>query len=496
MTSAISLPVAVIGAGPVGLSAAAHLARYGQRFIVLEAGAEAGATVREWGHVRMFSPWRYNMDRASRELLESSGWTAPNLEALPTGTDLVDGYLAPLASHPALAPYIRFNARVTAIGRKDFDKVRTKGRDEQPFEIRLESGATVEARAVIDATGTWNRPNPAGSGGVPVPGERDLEDRIAYGIPDVLGRERSTYAGKRVLVVGSGHSAFNVVLDLLTLTAGAPGTDVTWVMRRDNLDSVWGGGSADALEARGALGQRARLAVEAGLLRVLTPYRIRSIATSGTSLEVTGAVRDDEVKVGVDRIIVCTGFRPDLQMLQEVRLSTDPWLECSSALGPLIDPNLHSCGTVRPHGARELAHPEKNFFVVGMKSYGRAPTFLLATGFEQARSVVALLAGDVAAAERVELELPETGVCSTTNLDAGQGCCGAPAHISIAPLSVAATAPSQVVAADAGCCGGPAPAGADACCADDAVAKATGESGCGCNSVEPVLVQIGTRAKS
>ena len=103
--------------------------------------------------------------------------------------------------------------------------MRTKGRDEQPFEIRLESGATVEARAVIDATGTWTRPNPAASGGVPVPGERELSDRIAYGIPDVLGRERSVYAGKRVLVVGSGHSAFNVVLDLLTLMAGAPGTD-------------------------------------------------------------------------------------------------------------------------------------------------------------------------------------------------------------------------------------------------------------------------------
>ena len=100
-------------------------------------------------------------------------------------------------------------------------------------------------------------------------------------------------------------------------------------------------------------------------------------------------------------------------MLREVRLGLDPWLECATALGPLIDPNEHSCGTVRPHGARELAHPEKDFYIVGMKSYGRAPTFLLATGYEQARSVVAMLAGDVAAAERVELVLPETGVCST-----------------------------------------------------------------------------------
>jgi thioredoxin reductase len=361
-----SLPVAVIGAGPIGLAAAAHLARYQQRFIVLEAGAGPGATVAEWRHVRMFSPWRYNVDRAARELLESSGWAAPDPEALPTGGDVVDRYLAPLAAHPALAPHIRFDARVTAIGRRDFDKVRTNGRDQQPFEIRLESGETVEARAVIDASGTWNRPNPAASGGVPVPGEREIRDRITYGIPDVLGRQRAEYAGKRILVVGSGHSAFNVVLDLLTLSTEAPGTDIIWVMRRENLDAVWGGGSADALEARGELGQRARRAVEAGLLRVLTPYRIRSVAGSATGLVVNGVLHTEERPVAVDRLVVCTGFRPDLDMLQEVRLSTDPWLESSAALGPLIDPNLHTCGTVRPHGARELPPPQTDLFIGGV----------------------------------------------------------------------------------------------------------------------------------
>ena len=145
----------------------------------------------------------------------------------------------------------------------------------------------------------------------------------------------------------------------------------------------------------------------------------------GDHVRVTGAIRDEETSVDVDQVIVCTGFRPDLEMLTEVRLGIDPWLECATALGPLIDPNEHSCGTVRPHGARELAHPEKDFFIVGMKSYGRAPTFLLATGYEQARSVVAMLAGDIAAAERVELVLPETGVCSSVDAARrrGGGCC-------------------------------------------------------------------------
>lgn len=450
----------------MGLTAAAHLLARQQPFVVLEAGPEAGAAIREWGHVTMFSPWRYTADKVARGLLEGAGWQAPPDETLPTGNDLVDRYVKPLSRLPQIAPHVRLNARVTAIGRKDFDKVRTKGRDDQPFEVHLESGEVIEARAVIDASGTWQRPNPAGSSGLAVPGEREHAAHIAYGIPDVKGTARARYAGKRVVVVGSGHSAFNVILDLLTLAEQAPGTEVTWVMRRENLDTVWGGGAADALEARGELGARAKQAVEAGRLTVLSPYRIRSIARSGEALAITGALRGVESAVNADELIVCTGFRPDLAMLNEVRVTVDPWLECTSALGPLIDPNEHSCGTVRPHGAKELAHPEKNFYVIGMKSYGRAPTFLLATGFEQARSVVAQLSGDFAAAARVELELPETGVCNTT-----------------------------AVPGAAGCCGGPAPTGVDACCVKDADAKAAGESGCGCGSSSPELLQIGSLAR-
>jgi thioredoxin reductase len=431
---------------------------------VLEAGSEPGAAIRQWGHVRTFSPWRYMVDSAARELLEAAGWRAPDADAIPNGHELVEGFVAPLAQHPAIAPHVRFNARVVSAGRKDFDKVRTQGRDRQPFEILLENGEAIEARAVIDASGTWGAPNPAGSGGVPVPGEREHSDRIAYGIPDVLGRDRSAYAGKRILVVGSGHSAFNVILDLMTLAENAVGTDVVWAMRKENLDTVWGGGASDALEARGELGQRAKRAVEAGRLRVLTPFRIRTIGRSPTGLDVRGVMRDEARQIEVDRIIVCAGFRPDLEMHKEVRLSIDPWLECTAALGPLIDPNEHSCGTVRPHGARELAHAEKDFYVIGMKSYGRAPTFLLATGYEQARSVVAMLSGDVAAAERVELVLPETGVCNTTLSATGVGCCGGPAAEEV-----------------------------DACCVADADAKAAGESGCGCGesaSARPILVAL------
>ena len=452
-------PVAVVGGGPVGLAAAAHLASRGLPFVVLEAGAEPGAAIRQWAHVATFSPWRYMVDSASRALLDQAGWTAPDPEAIPTGGDLVDRYVAPLARVAAIAPHLRLNTRVVAIGRRDFDKVRTKGRDAQPFQLHLENGDVVEASAVIDASGTWGRPNPAGSNGLPVPGERELSTRVSYGIPDVAGIARDRFAGKRIAVIGSGHSAFNVILDLLKLAETEAATRITWMMRRENLDSVWGGGASDQLEARGALGQRAKAAVESGKLVVRTPFRVRSMRMDPAGLTLTSS---DRTEVTVDEVIVCTGFRPDLEMLREIRLGVDPWLECASTLGPLIDPNEHSCGTVRPHGARELAHPETNFYIVGMKSYGRAPTFLLATGYEQARSVVAMLAGDVAAAERVELVLPETGVCST---DAVTG---------------------------SSCCGGPAPEGVEACCVQDADAKAAGEDGCGCATPRPLL-QIAKR---
>jgi thioredoxin reductase len=474
------LPVVIIGAGPVGLAAAAHLVERDVPFVVLEAGPEVGAAVRAWGHVRMFSPWRYNVDAAARRLLNSQGWLPPADDVLPTGNDLVDRYLVPLASHPAIAARLRLKARVTAIGRKDFDKVRTKGRDEQPFEIRLEDGEILDARAVIDATGTWWQPNPMGSGGLPVRGERELADHISYGIPNVLGVDRARFGGKRVMVVGSGHSAMNVMLDLVTLAKQMPQTDVLWAMRRDDISTVFGGGSADALPARGELGLRARGAIDSRELRVLSPYRISGIGAANAALEVRGRLGGKAHAVTVDEIVVATGFRPDLDMLREIRSGLDPWLECTQALGPLIDPNVHSCGTVRPHGARELAHPEKDFFVIGMKSYGRAPTFLLATGYEQARSVVAMLTGDVDAAARVELALPETGVCSTAVVTSGAAACGTAA---VGAESATATGcASPVVAQTTACCGGPAPQDVDACCVKDAEAKAIGESGCGCGT--------------
>jgi hypothetical protein len=279
---------------------------------------------------------------------------------------------------------------------------------------------------------------------VPAPGEGDAKAHCLYGMPDVLGVERPRYAGRRVLVIGSGHSAMNVLLDLAALRQQEASTRVVWALRRGDASAVYGGGDADQLPERGQLGQRTRAIVESGQVEVMAPFRVERIERSPFGLSVAGSTGCCIKELKVDEIVVATGFRPDLAFLREVRLALDPALECAAALGPLIDPNIHSCGTVRPHGYVELKHPEQDFYIVGMKSYGRAPTFLLATGYEQVRSVAAALTGDVEAARRVELRLPETGVCSvpavTGTADADTGCC-APA---------AAPAPAQ--AKSGGCC--------------------------------------------
>lgn len=453
-----SLPVAVIGGGPVGLAAAAHLVGRGVPVKLYEAGAAIGANLRDWGHVRVFTPWRYCVDAASIELLERQGWMLPAADAFPTGGEIVRDYLEPLAATPALAPVIETNARVTAISRLGIDKVVSHGREERPFVLAVKTAEGIRrdlARAVIDASGTWATPNPLGASGLPANGEVEFADRIAYGIPDVRGRDRNAYAGRTTLVVGAGHSAANALLDLVRLAETEPATRAIWATRSTNLVRIYGGGDADQLPARGELGADTRDLVESGRVPLVAGFAILAIREEDGRLMVDGETAEGPRTIGpVDRIVAATGQRPDLSLTRELRLDLDPWLESTKALGPLIDPNEHSCGSVPPHGHRELAHLEPGFYTVGIKSYGRAPTFLLLTGYEQVRSVAAAIAGDMVAADNIHLALPETGVC-VTNVDVGAS--GA-----------------------LGCCGGPAPAEVDACCVADAVAKDEGKKGCGC----------------
>lgn len=408
-----NLPVVVIGAGPVGLAAAAHLHERGLEPLVLESGAGPAAAVAAWGHVRLFSPWRYDVDAAARRLLTRVGWSEPEPDALPTGADLVDRYLVPLAA--ALGDAVRYGARVVSVARDGADRTRSHGRAARPYLVRWTAGgATYEtrARAVLDASGT-STPNPLGRSGLPALGEDRVGEHLAGPLPDVLGADRARFAGRTTLVVGRGHSAANALLSLAELARDEPGTRVLWAIRGTSPRRLYGGGTDDELPARGLLGTRLRDAVDSGAVELLTRVAIDRLEPVDGTVRVHGTTGAGPLDLTVDTLVNATGSRPDLGFLREVRLDLDPVVEAPRALAPLIDPNVHSCGTVPAHGERELAHPDDGFYLVGSKAYGRAPTFLLATGYEQVRSVAAALAGDRAAADAVELALPATGVCSS-----------------------------------------------------------------------------------
>jgi glycine/D-amino acid oxidase-like deaminating enzyme len=431
-------PTVVVGAGPTGLAAAAHLLERGLEPLVLEAGGQAGAAVAQWHHVRLFSPWAELVDPAAVRLLQTHGWQQPDPAGYPTGAEWAGRYLRPLAD--ALGDRVRVGTTVIGVTRRGRDRVVDAGRDTEPLTVHAadeQQEFRLTARAVIDASGTWATPNPLGGDGLPAAGEDASRARISYRIPDLTDpvvRER--FAGKRVAVAGSGHSALTALVALADVAEEHPGTEIRWLLRRGAVGNVFGGGDDDQLPARGALGQRAKKAADAGHIRTVTGFRTAAVQQTPDGRLILESF-DGQHTEPLDEVIALTGFRPDLSWLSEIRLDLDPILQAPRALAPLIDPNVHSCGTVYPHGVAELAQPEPGVYLVGMKSYGRAPTFLALTGYEQVRSVVAAIAGDHDAASRVELTLPETGVCGGTGVfdepaeTAAAGCCGPVSHVEL-----------------------------------------------------------------
>lgn len=362
-----------------------------------------------------------------------TGWSKPDAATYPTGGDWAEQYLQPLAD--VLGERVRLGATVTGVSRAGRDRIVDADRETQPFVVHFATAdggeERVLARAVVDASGTWTTPSPAGADGLPALGEKTAADRLTYRVPDLKDPAvRARYAGRRTAVIGSGSSAFTALATLADLAKDEPGTHAVWILRRGISGSTFGGGTADQLPARGALGLAAKAAVDNGHADAVTGFRTEAVERDEDGrLILVG--EDGHCLDPVDEAIVVTGFRPDLSFLSEIRLGLDERLQAPTALAPLIDPNQHSCGTVYPHGHRELSHPEPGIYLVGMKSYGRAPTFLAMTGYEQVRSVTAAIAGDIESADRVELTLPETGVCGGAGLfedqaadqaDAG-GCC-------------------------------------------------------------------------
>jgi thioredoxin reductase len=419
-----NLPVAVIGAGPVGMAAISHLHKRNIPFLLFESGPNVGSSILSWAHVKVFSPWKYNIDKSAKELLRNSGWQEPTESEVHSGKEFYELYLKPLSELPALRDHIYLNSKVIAVGRKNMDKMKTMSREKTPFLIQVQEQQdikTYEARAIIDTSGTWLSPNPVGSGGNFAVGEAENADHIFYGIPDVMNKHKMRFANKNVAVIGGGHSAINTILELEKIKDEFPATTINWILRKQKIEDVYGGQADDALEARGALGIRIEKLVNEDRVNIYTPFQIQEIRKTEGALSLVGVQNERRAMIpGIDQIIANTGSRPDFSFLREIRLNISNSLESAEAIADLIDPNVHSCGTVRPHGELELKHSEKDFYIAGSKSYGRAPTFLMATGYEQVRSIVAALDGDMEAARKVELDLPETGVCSSGS---GEGAC-------------------------------------------------------------------------
>ncbi len=443
MTHSNAVPTIVIGAGPIGLAAAAELVQRGHEVVVLESGAVPAAAVRSWGHVRLFSTWSEVISASAERLLSHSGWVSPPLDTYPTGHEWADQYLAPLAE--ALGARVRYGHRVLGVAKHDRDLVVDNDRDDQPFVVAVaisdgphaetEVSYRMEAAAVIDASGTTGTPSPLAADGYAASGEVAFARHLHYGTPDI----RSTpdrYAGRAAAVVGSGASALTSLIALTSTAlrdAGHAPSRVVWVVRRGEVRGAFGGGNTDELPRRGALGTAVHRAVEQGRIEVVTGFRTCAVERSGHGVALTGS--DGRTIDRLDEVIVSTGYRPDLSFLSEARLDLDPRLQAPRRLAPSIDPNHHSCGSVAPHGYDVLQQDDPGLFLAGMKSYGRASSFLAMVGFEQVRSIAAAIDGDLESAQAVELTLPDTGVCGGAGVfdqaaeaDADlidQGCCSA-----------------------------------------------------------------------
>jgi len=396
--------LAVLGAGPVGLECGLYAARLGYDVSVYEAG-EIAQHLLEWGHARMFSPWEMNVSALGLRAIagETRAASFPAAEC-PGGREFRERYLLPLAASVPLAGRVHARTRVLGVGRERVLKTELIGSPERaahPFRVLLSSPAGGEriagADVVVDATGVFSCHNWMGNGGLPAPGERALEARIDYGLPAISGAESARFAGRRTLVVGSGHSAATSVAALCALAARAPGTSVLWVVRGEGRDP-YAPIAGDPLPARAALAERAARVLGGAdpAVACLAGWTIEEVREAGGGeLEVALSRWAEERRERVGRIVANVGYRPERSLYEELQVH-----ECYATQGPiklaaaLLGEASGDCLAQKGHGPETLRNPEPDFFLLGAKSYGRNPNFLLSVGRSQIREVFQALERD------------------------------------------------------------------------------------------------------
>jgi cation diffusion facilitator CzcD-associated flavoprotein CzcO len=394
--------IAILGAGPTGLEAALAAADRGLPFTLYEAAPGVGGSVRGWGHVRLFTPWEMNVSPRMRRHLATAGGAPPDGGDCPTGADLVARLFEPIAVLPAVAPHLRLSTRVVAVGREGLlkhEEIATEERARRPFRLLVrgrDGGESIEhADVVIDATGTWGRPNRLGDGGIPAPGEAALDAEIARHLPD-FARQTGDWAGKTVLLAGAGHSAQTAVRDLAELARQAPGTRVMWALRSPWRDDS--PGAPDPLPERGRLAAAAAELAHGGspAIEAWQGAAVEQISRPNGRFEVTLRTANGPRQAVVDRILALTGYVGDFELYRQLQVhecyATSGPMKLSAALFGAAGAGAGDCLAQTSHGADTLTNPEPGFFLLGSKSYGRNNTFLMRVGWEQVGEVFGLLA--------------------------------------------------------------------------------------------------------
>ena len=400
--------IAIIGAGPIGLEAALYARLHGFEVVVLEKGTVA-ANVRSWGHVRLFSPLGINSSVWGRGTLSQSN--LPASDALLTGAEFFEHYLFPLSQHLLLQDHIRENTRVVVIGKRGLwkgDAIGNRSRLESPFTLLIETATDgediIEADFVLDCSGTFGNHNWLGDGGVSAIGERQLSKRIDYCLPDIVGKDRARFTGRRTLVVGSGYSAATAIVALGELLEQDAATTIFWLTRKANetpLPSIDG----DTLQGRVDLTNRANELATTSDSRItwLPASTVRQLALDDDgSVEVT--IEENAEQGGSSRkvltvhnVIANVGYHPDRSLYEELQIH-----ECYASQGPmklaaaLMGETSADCMTQSTPKGDTLTNPEPGFYVLGAKSYGRDSRFLLRIGLEQIQLAFDLIAAETA----------------------------------------------------------------------------------------------------
>lgn len=402
--------IAILGAGPIGLEAALYARFLGYPTTVYERGAVAHH-LRQWGHVTMLSPFGWNCTPLGRAALQAQDpkYQPPGDDQLLTGHQYLERYLLPLAHSDLVEETLRLETEVIAIGKAGFlkqDAIGSDRRAQRPFHILLRDAHGQQlleaADLVIDATGTFGQAEWLGPGGIPAVGELAVAERIEYGLPDVRGAQASAYAGCSTLVVGSGHVAAATIVALAELVDRHPDTRVSWITRGGDppLDEL----PDDPLPARQALARRAnQLAAAGGPLQHWPDTWIVSIQPQHHRLRVqTEGAHGGQYEF--DRVVANVGYRPQTSLLSHLQVDLCFATEGARRLVTRLLENGLAAGGAGPPpvGVHDLLHPEPGLFIVGAKSYGCLPHFLLTVGYQQIRDVFTVIG------QREDLDLYRT----------------------------------------------------------------------------------------